>query len=217
MKKIKLRFFILLIFIFMVKSINAQNLQTTNENRIVFIGNSITENWKKLDLAFFSNKNYINKGISGQTTPQILNRFKKDVVDLKPNLVIILAGTNDIAQNTGPITIKEISENIFAMAELAKENNIKVIISSVLPAFDFPWRQGLHPAKKIITLNEILKKYAYENRIVYLDYYSTMVDTQMGLKDKYTYDGVHPNKNGYQIMVPLAEKAIAKTLAYKMD
>ena len=196
----------------MVKYSNAQNLQTSNKNRIVFMGNSITENWKNLDPDFFFNKNYINKGISGQTTPQILNRFKTDVIDLKPALVIILAGTNDIAQNTGPITIKEISENIFAMAEQAKANGIKVILSSVLPAFDFPWRLGLNPAKKIVTLNEILKKYANENGIVYLDYYSAMVDKQMGLKDDYTFDGVHPNKVGYQVMAPLAEEAIAKTL-----
>ena len=196
----------------MVKYSNAQNLQTSNENRIVFMGNSITENWKHLDSDFFSNKNYINKGISGQTTPQILNRFKKDVVDLKPTLVIILAGINDIAQNTGPITIKEISENIFSMAEQAKANGIKVILSSVLPAFDFPWRSGLDPANKIIALNDILKKYAHENGIAYLDYYSAMVDKKMGLKDMYTYDGVHPNKAGYQVMGPLAEEAIAKTL-----
>ncbi len=212
MKGIKFRFSILLIFLFMVKYSNAQDLQTSNENRIVFMGNSITENWKHLDSDFFSNKNYINKGISGQTTPQILNRFKKDVVDLKPTLVIILAGINDIAQNTGPITIKEISENIFSMVEQAKAKDIKVILSSVLPAFDFPWRSGLDPANKIIALNDILKEYALENGIVYLDYYSAMVDKQIGLKDDYTYDGVHPNKAGYQVMGPLAEEAIAKTL-----
>ena len=212
MKGIKFRFSILLIFLFMVKYSNAQNLQTSNENRIVFMGNSITENWKHLNPDFFSNKNYINKGISGQTTPQILNRFKKDVVDLKPTLVIILAGINDIAQNTGPITIKEISENIFSMVEQAKAKDIKVILSSVLPAFDFPWRSGLDPANKIIALNDILKEYALENGIVYLDYYSAMVDKQIGLKDDYTYDGVHPNKAGYQVMGPLAEEAIAKTL-----
>lgn len=196
----------------MTKSFYAQDLPKTNDSRIVFIGNSITDNWKKLDPDFFSNKNYINKGISGQTTPQILGRFKKDVVDLHPKLVIILAGINDIAQNTGPITLQETSENIFAMAEMAKEHQIKVVLCSVLPALDFPWRRGLHPAEKIITLNEAIKNYAHENGIIYLDYYTSMVNKQMGLNDKYTYDGVHPNKTGYQIMAPLAQDAIIKAL-----
>ncbi len=198
----------------MTKSFYAQDFTKTNANRIVFIGNSITDNWKKLDPDFFANKNYINKGISGQTTPQILGRFKKDVIDLHPKLVIILAGINDIAQNTGPITLQETSKNIFAMAELAKEHQIKVVLCSVLPALDFPWRRGLQPAGKIITLNEIIKNYANENSIVYLDYYTSMVDKQMGLNDKYTYDGVHPNKTGYQIMAPLVQEAIIKTLTY---
>ncbi|MCK4562130.1 MAG: acylhydrolase [Flavobacteriaceae bacterium] len=198
----------------MVKSNNAQDLATSNENQIIFIGNSITENWEKLDPDFFANKNYINKGIGGQTTPQILNRFKKDVIDSHPKLVIILAGINDIAQNTGPITLQEISENIFAMAELAKENQIKVILCSVLPALDFPWRKGLLPAKKIITLNEAIKKYANENDIIYLDYYTSMVDKQMGLNEQYTYDGVHPNKTGYQVMEILVQKTIKKAIIY---
>jgi len=203
---------ILLVFIFMVFTLVKQNSQSSNNSKVVFIGNSITEQWQKLEPSFFKNKNYINKGISGQTSPQILNRFKKDVINLKPDLVIILAGTNDIAQNSGPITIKEISENIFAMAEQGKANGIKIIISSVLPAYDFPWRTGLEPAKKIVELNNILKKYANKNGIVYLDYYSSMVDKQKGLKDKFTYDGVHPNKEGYQVMGPLAEEAIKKVL-----
>ena len=203
---------ILLVFIFMVFTLVKQNSQSSNNSKVVFIGDSITEQWQKLEPSFFKNKNYINKGISGQTSPQISNRFKKDVINLKPDLVIILAGTNDIAQNSGPITIKEISENIFAMAEQGKANGIKIIISSVLPAYDFPWRTGLEPAKKIVTLNEILKKYANKNGIVYLDYYSSMVDKQKGLKDKFTYDGVHPNKEGYQVMGPLAEEAIKKVL-----
>jgi len=203
---------ILLVFIFMVFTLVKQNSQSSNNSKVVFIGDSITEQWQKLEPSFFKNKNYINKGISGQTSPQISNRFKKDVINLKPDLVIILAGTNDIAQNSGPITIKEISENIFAMAEQGKANGIKIIISSVLPAYDFPWRTGLEPAKKIVELNNILKKYANKNGIVYLDYYSSMVDKQKGLKDKFTYDGVHPNKEGYQVMGPLAEEAIKKVL-----
>ena len=187
-------------------------LPDPGENRIVFIGNSITENWKKLDPEFFSNKSYINRGISGETTPQILNRFKADVIDLKPSVVVILAGINDIAENTGPITIKEISENIISMVVQANSNGIKIVLSSVLPAIDFPWRPELQPSKKIVTLNEIIKNYADENGIIYLDYYSNMVDKHLGLKDKYTYDGVHPNKKGYQKMAPLAEEAIKKVL-----
>jgi len=213
-KYIKPSFYILLIFLFMTKSFHAQNQPKTNDDLIVFIGNSIIENWEKLDPDFFTNKNYINKGISGQTTPQILNRFKKDVIDLHPKLVIILAGINDIAQNTGPITLQETSENIFAMAELAKKHQIKVVLCSVLPALDFPWRNGLHPAGKIVTLNELLKKYANKNDILYLDYYSSMVDKNLGLIDDYTYDGVHPNKSGYQIMAPLVQDAIIKALTY---
>jgi len=198
----------------MTKSFYAQDLPKTNDGQIFFIGNSITDNWKKLDPDFFSNKNYINKGISGQTTPQILDRFKKDVVDLHPKLVIILAGINDIAQNTGPITLQETSENIFAMAELAKEHQIKVILCSVLPALDFPWRRGIHPAGKIVTLNELIKNYANENGIIYLDYYTSMADKQMGLNEQYTHDGVHPNKTGYQIMAALVQNAIIKALTY---
>lgn len=176
------------------------------------MGNSITEYWLKLDAGFFDNKAYINRGISGQTTPQMLKRFKTDVIDLKPAVVVILAGTNDIAQNTGPITIKEISENIITMAEQAKAHHIKVVLSSVLPVFDYHWNPGLDPVKKIAELNAIIKNYAIENNLVYLDYYHAMVDSKKGLNEAYTYDGVHPNKAGYQIMGPLAEAAIAKAL-----
>lgn len=183
------------------------------ENRIVFIGNSITESWSNINPEFFTNKTYINRGISGQTTPQILLRFKTDAINLKPKVIVILAGTNDIAGNTGPTTLKIISDNIFSMAELAKANGIKVILSSVLPAFDYPWKTGLQPAEKIVKLNKLIKNYAAKNGIIYLDYHSAMANEQMGLKDAYTYDGVHPNKTGYQIMTPLAEDAIARTLA----
>jgi len=188
------------------------NKINSDENRIVFMGNSITENWKNLDPDFFKNENYINRGISGETSPQILARFSSEVIELQPKIVIILAGINDIAQNMGPITIKEISKNIFAMVALAKANGIKVILSSVLPAFDFPWHSGLDPAEKIVELNAILKNYALENEVVYLNYYNKMVDDKKGLIKAYTNDGVHPNKKGYEVMAPLVKEAIVRVL-----
>ena len=187
-------------------------LPSPKENRIVFIGNSITESWSNFSPDFFMNKPYINRGIGGQITPQILLRFKKDAIDLKPKVIVILAGTNDIAENTGPITLGKINENIISMAELAKDNGIIVILSSVLPAFDYPWKPGLQPAEKIVSLNGMIKNYATKNEIIYLDYYSAMVDKRKGLKHEYTYDGVHPNKVGYQVMAPLAEDAIARAI-----
>ena len=227
MKKLHLNFGIVILLLFIMESTYAQdwaNLKryknenekigfpSLQENRIVFIGNSITESWSNLNPEFFVKKNYINRGISGQTTPQILLRFEADAINLKPKVIIILAGTNDIAGNTGPITLEKISENIFSMAEMAKTNGIIVILSSVLPAFDYPWKTCLQPAEKIVSLNKMIKNYADINEIIYLDYYSAMVDKRKGLKDAYTYDGVHPNKKGYQVMAPLAEKAIVKAL-----
>lgn len=185
------------------------------ENRIVFMGNSITEGWINTCPDFFSGKEYVNRGISGQTTPQMLVRFRPDVINLKPALVVILAGTNDIAGNTGPSTLEMILDNLISMAELAKANKIKVVLSSVLPAFDYPWKPGLKPAEKIIKLNELIKNYAAKNDIVYLDYFSSMVDERQGLKKEYTKDGVHPTEAGYKIMEPLVEKAIKKALSGK--
>ena len=186
---------------------------TPGQKRIVFMGDSITEGWPFLD--FFAGKPYVNRGISGQTTPQMLIRFRPDVIALKPSVVVIMAGINDIAGNTGPSTLEMIADNIFSMAELAKANHIKVILCSVLPAFDFPWRQGLEPAEKVVVLNKMIKKYADANGILYLDYYSAMVNDQKGLIAEYSGDGVHPNKAGYEVMNPLVEKAIAKVLAKK--
>ncbi|MDY7395450.1 SGNH/GDSL hydrolase family protein [Aureibaculum sp. 2210JD6-5] len=183
-----------------------------DEDRVVFMGNSITEGWLRLDSSFFSNKNYINRGISGQTTPQMLLRFRADVINLKPKAVVILAGTNDIAGNTGPMSFEMIMDNIISMTELAKSNNIKVVLSSVLPAYDYPWRKGLKPNEKIPALNKLIKTYADENDVVYLDYFSPMVDDKNGLQEKFTYDGVHPNKEGYQFMAPLAKVAIENAL-----
>ncbi len=185
---------------------------TDNENRVVFMGNSITEGWGTISPSFFTGKPYINRGIGGQTTPQMLLRFRADVIKLKPKLVVILAGTNDIAGNTGPSTLEMIEDNIFSMAELAKSNGIKVVICSVLPVYDYPWKPGLNPADKIISLNKSLQNYAIKNKLVYLDYHTSMKDDRNGLKTEYTGDGVHPNELGYQVMATLAEKAIAEAL-----
>src|SRR5664280_924483 len=156
-------------------------LPAANEKRIVFMGNSITEGWSNLHPDFFAGKPYVNRGISGQTTPQMLIRFRPDVINLKPSVVIINAGVNDIAGNTGPSTLEMIEDNISSMAELARSSGIKVIIASVLPAFDFPWKPGLKPAEKIASLNEWLKDYSAKNKFVYLDYYLSMVDSRKGL------------------------------------
>jgi len=185
-------------------------IQKVPKNRIVFMGNSITEGWSNFQPTFFDNYTRINRGISGQTTPQMVLRFRQDVLQLQPKIVVILAGTNDIAQNTGPITLDEIAGNIFTMCELAKQNHIQIIICSVLPALDYPWRTGLEPAQKIIELNKKLKKYAFENNIAYVDYFSAMVDDKNGLLAKYTYDGVHPNKEGYEVMENLINKQLKK-------
>jgi acetyl esterase/lipase/lysophospholipase L1-like esterase len=183
-----------------------------DKKRVVFMGNSITEGWKNFDSSFFINNDYVDRGISGQTTPQMLVRFREDVIDLKPSVVIILAGINDIAQNTGPITLKETYGNIISMAELAKTNNIRVVISSVLPAYDFPWRPGMQPAEKVVALNEMLKDYADKNHIIYLDYFSAMKDERNGLPASLSGDGVHPNLVGYKIMEPLVQKAITDAM-----
>ncbi|MDD7884703.1 SGNH/GDSL hydrolase family protein [Flavivirga sp. 57AJ16] len=184
-----------------------------NEPRVVFMGNSITEGWSIINNGFFNNNNYINRGIGGQTTPQMLLRFRQDVIELHPKAVVILAGVNDIAGNTGPSTIDMIFNNIKSMVELAKANKIKVLLCSVLPVFDFPWNPGLKPAKKIIELNMLLEPYASEQDIVYVDYFSAMVDvSNNGLRKGLGEDGVHPNEDGYAIMEPIIQKEIAKAL-----
>ena len=181
-----------------------------DKDRVVFMGNSITEGWLGMRPEFFEGKPYVNRGIGGQTTPQMLVRFRQDVIQLRPKTVVILAGINDIAGNTGPSTIEMISDNIMSMAELARAHNIKVVLCSVLPAFDFPWRPGLEPAQKVVKLNAILKAYADKhNDIIYVDYFTPMATAANGLKDELGYDGVHPNKAGYMVMEPILEKAIA--------
>ena len=190
-------------------------LHTTPNNRVVFMGNSITEGWIQVRPEFFIDRDYINRGIGGQTTPQMLLRFRQDVVDLNPKAVIILAGTNDIAGNSGYISLEAIISTIKSMAEIANANEIKVIISSILPAIDYPWKPGLDPASKIITINKALKAFSEENNFIYLDYYAAMVDDKGGLKvPEYTTanDLVHPNKDGYLVMEKLAEIAINKAL-----
>ncbi|MFP2995410.1 SGNH/GDSL hydrolase family protein [Spongiivirga sp. MCCC 1A20706] len=182
-------------------------------DRVVFMGNSITEGWNEHHPEFFENNpTFINRGIGGQTTPQMLLRFRADVINLNPKAVVILAGTNDIAGNTGPMTLDEIMDNIKGMHELAKANNIKVVVSSVLPAADYPWRPGLHPDKKIPALNKMIKAYCEQHEVTYLDYFSAMTTGNNGLKDELTYDGVHPDRNGYLVMEPLVLKAIKQAL-----
>ena len=187
-------------------------LPSADEKRVVFMGNSITEGWKYLRPGYFAGKPYICRGISGQTTPQMLIRFRPDVIALKPEVVLILAGINDIAGNTGPATLEMIEDNVTSMVELAKANGIQVILCSVLPAYDFPWNPGVFPSEKIVLLNKWIKEYASNNGFAYLDYYSSMVDGRKGLKTEYSEDGVHPNEIGYSVMEQLAEIEIAKAL-----
>ncbi len=168
--------------------------------KLVFMGNSITEGWKLFDPNFFNSTDYVNRGIGGQTTPQMLIRFKQDVLDLKPKGVVILAGTNDIAGNTGPMSIQEIFNQIESMAGLAALNKIEVFLCSVLPVYDYPWKPGLKPAPKIVALNEMLKTLAGEKNYLYIDYFSEMSDDKNGLKASLGADGVHPNEKGYEIM-----------------
>jgi acyl-CoA thioesterase I len=189
------------------------------ETRVVFMGDSITEGWGMKGTAgapdrgeFFPGKPYINRGISGQTTPQMLVRFRQDVVLLKPKLVVLLAGTNDIAENTGKETLEEIGNNIASMSDLARANGIRVVLCSVLPASDFHWHKGLEPAPKIRALNAWIKEYAAKNGLVYVDYYSSMANSEGGLKTELSPDGVHPNKAGYDLMGPLAEAGITEAL-----
>ena len=184
------------------------------EKRVIYIGDSITEYWIDKDLDFFKDR-YINRGIGGQTTPQILVRFREDVLNLNPKVVIILAGINDIAENTGPSKIENVAGNIFSMAELAKAHHIKVILCSVLPAHSFPWHPGINPVPSVVKLNQMLSDYAKANGLGYVDYYSSVVDENKAFKKELAVDGVHPNLAGYKIMEPLAEKAINEALSKK--
>ena len=189
----------------------------TCDDRVVFMGNSITQGWIAKAPKFFENRPYINRGISGQTTPQMLVRFRQDVINLYPKVVVILAGTNDIAGNTGPSTLEMIEDNIHSMTELAQSNGIQVVLCSVLPAFDYKWKPGLEPAGKIVELNRRIKKYAETHGAVYCDYFSAMADERNGLPESLSGDGVHPNPEGYALMAPIAETAIARALLMWKD
>ncbi len=182
------------------------------EMRVVFYGNSITDAWATHFAEMFPGKPYVGRGISGQTTPQMLVRFRQDVISLRPTVVVILAGTNDIAGNTGVSTQGMIEDNLVSMVELARANGISVVLSSVLPASDYRWRPGMAPGPKIVALNRWMREYADEQGLVYLDYHSAMTNEQLGLGPELSPDGVHPNMAGYRLMAPLAEAAIAEAL-----
>ena len=184
------------------------------EERVVFYGASMTEGWGKHGSTFFPGKPYVNRGVSGQTTAQMVVRFRQDVIDLHPAAVLILAGTNDVAGNTGPTTPEMTEENWTSMAELAKVNGIRVIFAGITPSTDFPWRRGLHPAEKIRALNAWLKEYCAAHSLTYLDYYSALTNAEGGMKAELTIDGVHANVKGYEVMAPLAQAAIDEALAH---
>ncbi|HKC65594.1 MAG TPA: SGNH/GDSL hydrolase family protein [Pyrinomonadaceae bacterium] len=195
-----------------------------DEKRVVFMGDSITDGWRNPRYGgFFPGKPYIDRGISGQTTPQMLLRFRQDVIALKPKVVVILAGTNDIASNTGPMPIEAIEDNLASMSELARAHGIRVVLSSVLPISDYEKnkegkpiiRSVQRPPDEIKALNDWMKRYVSENGLTYLDYFSAMVDDKGFLKAELSEDGLHPNAKGYAIMSPLAEQAIAAALKKK--
>lgn len=184
------------------------NEEVTKRPKAVLMGDSITDGWFFADPAFFTENNFIGRGISGQTTSHMLVRFRRDVVDLHPKYVLILAGTNDIAKNNGDITLENTLGNIISMCEIAKANKIIPIICSVLPADRFGWRPGMKPAEDIVKLNEMLKEYADSEKIKYIDYYSVLADENGGLPKQHAEDGVHPNLSCYKIM----EKIVLESL-----
>lgn len=202
-----------------LKRYQAQNdsiMKAPARDRVVFMGNSITEGWIKTHPEFFhSSTGNICRGISGQTSPQMVLRFRQDVINLKPKVVVILAGTNDIAGNTGPATLDMIMDNIKSMTELAISNNIRVVLCSVLPAYEYRWRKGMKPYIKIPQLNAMIKAYAAKKRVVYLDYFSAMADEKNAMKAEYTTDGVHCTSAGYDVMEAMVAPAIKKALKTK--
>ena len=194
---------------------DAQNKEVDSDNtdnRVVFMGNSITEGWASYMPEMFDNQTYINRGIGGQTTPQMLLRFRQDVIVHQPKVVVILAGTNDIAGNTPLKDLETVAGHLFSMAELARQHDIKVILCSVVPAAEYPWRKGKRPDVKIPQLNKMIQDYCNENKIHYLDYFSAMTDGNGGLIESYGYDGVHPDEDGYKVMTKLVEKALDQLL-----
>jgi len=183
------------------------------EQRIVFMGDSITQGWSEAVPEYFADGAYVERGIGGQTTPQMLVRFRVDVIDLEPEVVVILAGTNDIAGNTGPATNKMIQDNLASMAEIASANGVRVILASILPVYDYPWSPGLEPAPRIRSINGWLAQYAAENDHIFLDYHSSLVDDRGGMQARFTSDGVHVTPDGYVVMAELAEEAIDEALS----
>ncbi len=184
------------------------------ESRVVFFGSSTTENWgSKYGSVFFPGKPYLNRGVGGQTTSQMLLRFEQDVVALHPAVVVIFGGSNDIAGNTGPTTLSRIEDNLRAMAVLASSAGIRVVLASQQPTTDFPWNHGTHPAADLLMLSEWERSYAQEQGLVYVDYYAALVGPDGSYKPGLSVDGVHPTAEGYRIMAPLAEQAIAAALA----
>jgi lysophospholipase L1-like esterase len=184
------------------------------EQRVVFYGDSLTDAWGRRPGTgtFFPGKPYVNRGISGQTTPQMVVRFEQDVIHLHPAVVVILAGTNDVAGNTGPSTPEMTEDNFAAMAAIAHQNGIKVVLASITPAYQYPWKTSVQPVAAIRAINQWLKDDCAREHFVYLDYYSALVDDKGGMRPALSFDGVHPNAAGYAIMTPLAEAAIAQAL-----
>jgi acyl-CoA thioesterase-1 len=189
---------------------NTQLAPAAGEKRVIFFGDSITDAWR--GDAFFPGKNYVNRGISGQTTAQMLLRFREDVIRLRPAVVVILAGTNDIAQNQGPIPMQAIEDNLQSVAELCRANGAQTVLCSVLPAFEYGWHPGLHPAEKIPVLNKWIEAMCAKKHFVFLNYYPALVASNGGMKPELSGDGVHPNAAGYALMSPLASAAIAQAL-----
>jgi len=183
------------------------------ENRVVFLGDSITDTWGKHFDQYFPGKPYIGRGITSETTQQMLIRFRPDVIALQPKVVVILAGTNDIAGNTGRSSQEMIQNNLISMIDLAEFNHIKVVLVSVLPASDYFWSRGIEPAEKIVALNAWMKAYAAKRGLVYVDCHTPMSDVQHGMKTEYSPDGTHPSPAGYAVMTPLVEAGIAQALA----
>ena len=196
-----------------VKANSALPPPAQNEDRVVFMGNSITQSWKTIRPEFFEGKPYVNRAISGQTTPQMLVRFRQDVLALQPQVVAIMAGTNDIAENTGPTTVNRVANNLKSMCEIARANNVKVILCTVLPAEDYPWQRGKDPKNKIPALNQILSTYAQANEVYYLDYFSALSNGRNGMDEIYSDDGVHLTIEGYKVLEPMIENAIEELLA----
>lgn len=191
---------------------NAELYRTGHVIKVVFMGDSITDAWPRRAEQFFTDNHYIGRGISGQTTPQMLVRFQQDVVALRPQVVVINAGTNDIAGNTGPTTNDMITDNLRAMAQLAEAAGIKVVFASITPAYDYPWRPGLNPAPRVAAVNQWMKGYCEGHGCIYADYHSAMSDEKGEMREGLSTDGIHPNEAGYAVMEPIANAAIQRAL-----